>query len=118
MAQENVRNVKFPRLESPKFNGNVLEWPTFWDSFESTYDKSKLADVDKFKYLFASLEGDAKDTLRGFNLTGAQYAAAVDQLKKRYDDKELILHTNYDKLAALPRSKNSTGDFPLPLAIN
>ena len=53
--------VELPKLELPKFSGNVLKWQKFWDSFEASINKNRnLQPVDKFNYLEAELEGDAK----------------------------------------------------------
>ena len=107
-----VNAVKLPKIKLPEFSGDVLEWPTFWDSYSSTIHENKmLSNVDKFKYLMGCLREEAKDTLRGFQITEAQYAVAVKQLQDRYNDKEFILHSNYDKLAALPRAGNTTQDL-------
>ena len=44
--------VKPPKLALPRFEGSILKWPTFWDSFESAVHKNRdLSDVDKFNYL-------------------------------------------------------------------
>ena len=45
------RAVKLPKIELPKFAGNVLEWPKFWDSFSSCVDASDISDIQKLTYL-------------------------------------------------------------------
>merc|ERR1740124_1710432 len=65
-----VNAVKLPKIKLPEFSGDVLEWPTFWDSYSSTIHENKmLSNVDKFKYLMGCLREEAKDTLRGFQIT-------------------------------------------------
>lgn len=45
-------NHKLPKLTMPTFAGDILQWQTFWDSFESAvHDNSSLSDVEKFNYL-------------------------------------------------------------------
>ena len=42
---------KLPKLDPPSFDGNILNWQTFWDQFESSvHNKVKLSEVDKFTY--------------------------------------------------------------------
>ena len=54
------------------------------DSFESTIHlNEQIPKIDKFKYLLSLLEGEARDTLRGFSLTEGQYDKAVEQLTER-----------------------------------
>ena len=40
-----VRNcwntVKLPKLELKKFDGNILRWQEFWDTFDSTIHQNK-----------------------------------------------------------------------------
>ena len=53
--------IKLPKLELPKFNGDVLKWRRVWDSFEAN-----LQPVDKFNYLKAKLE-----VISGLELTNS-----------------------------------------------
>ena len=32
------KRVKLPRLELPEFDGDILKWSAFWDSFSSTIE--------------------------------------------------------------------------------
>ena len=43
--------VRLPKLQLPKFSGDVLKWPQFWDSFSVTVDSSDMSDVTKLTYL-------------------------------------------------------------------
>ena len=59
---ENISNdtrqlkCKLPKLVIKEFNGNVLNWQTFWDQFESTiHSKINLNYIDKFS-CFRDLE--------------------------------------------------------------
>ena len=43
------QNHRLPKLSLPKFNGDILEWQYFWDSFESTvHHNHTLTDIQKF----------------------------------------------------------------------
>ena len=60
---ENISNdsrqlkCKLPKLVIKEFNGNVLNWQTFWDQFESTiHSKINLNYIDKFS-CFRDLQG-------------------------------------------------------------
>ena len=44
--------IRLSKLTLPTFGGNILELPTFWDSFESSIHlNSALPDIQKFPYL-------------------------------------------------------------------
>ena len=54
-----ITDVKLPKLNLPVFNGDVLQWQSFWDQFVAAVDSTDLPDVSKFSYLGASLEGES-----------------------------------------------------------
>ena len=46
--------LRLPKLSLPRFNGDLMKWPTFWDSYESAiHNNDELTEVDKFNYLNA-----------------------------------------------------------------
>ena len=106
------QKIKLPEIPLPTFSGNIIEWPTFWDSFKSTiHSNTHVAKIDKFKYLMAQLEGDAKSTLCGFELTEGHYDQAIELLKERYDDSEHIIHHHYKILSEIPRCVDETTEL-------
>ena len=69
VPQETRRKVKLPTIPIVKFNGDILKWPAFWDSFTSTVDNDEtLSKVDKFNHLMGALEGEARDSVVGLML--------------------------------------------------
>ena len=108
-SEVNKSTVKLPRIDLPEFSGKRTDWPSFWDSYKATiHTNSNLSKLDKFKYLMSCLHDEAKDTLTGFNIGEAQYDKAIELLEERYDDKEFIIHTYYEELSKIPKSKNTT----------
>ena len=84
-SQQHIPKVKLPKLEMKKFSGRPQDWQEFWDSFQSSIDKSEsLSTVDKFAYLRSLVQEPARSTIAGFALTSANYGAAVQALKKCY----------------------------------
>ena len=56
--------IKLPKLELIKFDGNLLKWQEFWDSFDTTVSRNpSLEDIDKLNYLRAQLCSKAKMSL-------------------------------------------------------
>ena len=46
------RKVNLPKLELPKFDGNILKWMTFFDAFSAAvHNDENLDDIQKFQYL-------------------------------------------------------------------
>ena len=85
-------NLKLPRIELPKFNGDVLKFQNFWDQFEAAvHNNVDLPNVQKFTYLRSVLTGNALKAIDGYEVTGANYEAAVECLKHRYGRKRMII---------------------------
>ncbi|XP_071127724.1 uncharacterized protein [Mytilus edulis] len=128
------------------FNGEILTWQTFWDSFESSVHYNvTLTDVQKFSYLKSQLVNDAARTIDGLPLTNSNYMEAIKLLKERFGQSHKItnaymqamlelrapqnnllsLRGYYDKLEAyirglesLGRSGESYGALLIPIILN
>ena len=74
------KGVKLPKLDVPTFDGNILNWRSFWEQFcVSVHDRSNLSDPEKLVYLQHSLKnGSAKNIIEGLSHSGEHYAEAVD----------------------------------------
>ena len=79
------QNHRLPKLSLPHFNGEILDWQYFWDSYESTVHLNHtLTDVQKFSYLKSLLQFDAANVISGLTMTNANYHKAIELLTKRY----------------------------------
>ena len=94
--------VKLPKISLPHFRGNLMKWTAFWDSFNSAVHlNDRLSDIDKFNYLRSLLEGTAFDAIAGLALSAANYGEAVDILKKRFGNRQLIISKHMESLLAV-----------------
>ena len=93
--------AKLPKLNLPKFAGDPLTWSEFWEPFEALVDDTELNDIVKFTYLSSLLEGEAKATVSGLKLTGANYDSAVTQLKDRYGRPQRIISSHIQEMLQL-----------------
>ncbi|KRX54552.1 hypothetical protein T06_2959, partial [Trichinella sp. T6] len=92
-------HVNWPKWELPKFDGDVLQFDTFWEQFEDQiHQQSELRDTTKFTYLRSCLTGNALNAIDGLAVTAANYSAAVDILKSRFGRRDLIIQTHIRKL--------------------
>ena len=74
----------------------------FWDSFEAAiHNNDELSSVDKFNYLNTLLEDSAAAAVAGLTLTSANYGEAVEILKKRFGNKQMIIAKHMDILMNL-----------------
>ena len=92
-------SAKLPKLELPKFGGDVLEWLNFWDQFSAVVDtKSDLPAVSKFTYLQSLLYGEAKTVICGLSTTEKNYPIACKLLAERYSRKDRIIFAHIQAL--------------------
>ena len=64
--------------------------------------------MDKFNYLRAELEGDARVVISGLELTNSNYEVAVNLLQERFGRDDLMMDAHYSALMDLPVSLNVT----------
>ncbi|XP_062607336.1 uncharacterized protein LOC134269136 [Saccostrea cucullata] len=99
---------KLPKLNLPIFEGNVLEWQSFWDSFDSAiHSNNTLTEVQKFNYLKSLVADEASNTISGFALTHANYNRAIELLHERFGQKHKITQSYMQALLDLPTPKNN-----------
>ena len=105
------KGVKLPKIDVPKFDGNIVNWKTFWEQFYvSIHSRSNLSDSEKLVYLRHSLkDGSAKNVIEGLSRSGEYYAEAVESLKARYDRPRLIHQTHVRMILEAAPLKEGTG---------
>ncbi|KRX15665.1 hypothetical protein T07_11352 [Trichinella nelsoni] len=84
------RKVRLPRLNLPKFDGDVTRFREFLDQFEvSVHHQVDLSNATKLAYFRGCLitieYGVALDAFRGLSAANQGYELAVQRLKERFD---------------------------------
>ncbi|XP_068750876.1 uncharacterized protein [Montipora capricornis] len=106
-AEHKQSHLKLPKLELPKFDGDVLKFQNFWDQFEAAvHDNDNVPAFQKFTYLRSVLEGVAYHTIEGFEVTSANYQHAVDALKHRFGRKRIIISSLVKSIVQLEQRSN------------
>ena len=77
------KGVKLPKLDVPKFDGNIINWTTLWEQFSiSIHSRSGLSDAEKLVYLRHWLkDGTAKGVIEGLSRSGDCNSEAIESLK-------------------------------------
>jgi len=103
------QSFRLPKIQLPKFDGNVLLWQEFFETFKVSVDQQNISDIEKFQYLKSSLGGEAAATITGMPITCANYKSALDILKNRYGSTKRVLRAHVRALLALttPNIKSS-----------
>lgn len=108
-VKEAPLTARLPKIELPKFTGNIIHWMPFWQSFEATIHRRKdLSQIEKLNYLISLLEEDAAQAVRGFALTAENYEDILKVLKNRYGNEERIVEHHIRKLLSLAPVKDSS----------
>ena len=95
--------------------GTTIKWSSFRDSFEAAVHKNAtLTEVDKFNYLRSLLEGPAANSISGLQLINDNYARAIDLLKNRYGNRQVIITSHADALIKLAKVTSSGNTKQLP----
>ena len=90
---------RLPKITLAKFRGDITQFRSFWDSFESTvHANTDLTKIDKFNYLVSLLEGTASRAIAGLPITEDNYDAAVDILHKRFGKPQQLIAAHMDEL--------------------
>ena len=92
----------------PKFNGDLMAWPEFWELYEaSVHQNSAYSPVQKLYYLRQHLDGAAARSIQGLPLTTDSYEIAIQTLKERFGKDNLRKDTIIAKLLSLPAVGNT-----------
>ncbi|XP_052751865.1 uncharacterized protein LOC128200928 [Galleria mellonella] len=87
--------MKIPRIELPFYNGDIQQFPFFYESFKRMiHDNNNLTDSDKVHYLFNQLTGKARSIIVGVVPSAENYLTVWETLKLKYYDKR-ELGTSY-----------------------
>lgn len=91
--------VKLPKIEVPKFDGDLKQWQTFSDMFESlVHNDDSLTNIEKFNYLIHSLKDSPLALVKCTPMTGENYLIAYNALKQRYQNKRLVATSHWREI--------------------
>ena len=91
--------MKLPKITLPRFNRDPVRWTSFWDPYQlAVHLNSQLTEVDKFNYLWSLLDNSAYDAIAGLTLSSANYKQAIEILRKRFDNTQVITSKHMETL--------------------
>lgn len=98
-----VGGAKLPSLGLPKFRGDFEKWLQFFEGFQTlVHNNPCLDNIQKFYYLLDCLEGEARKILDCLEITNDNYEVALDLLKKRFQNKPVIIKNHIKALVDMP----------------
>lgn len=96
-------DLKLDRFTLPAFSGTLTEWIAFRDQYlDLIHENPEITPIMKFYQLRSYLSGKALDVINGFQISAADYEAAWNALRQRYDNKNQIINEYIKKVLHLP----------------
>lgn len=84
-------SVRLPEIKLTPFNGELLNWPKFRDTYVSiVHDDKTLTPTQKFHYLITSLSGPARSIANKFQISDENYSLCWQAIRDAYDNKRLL----------------------------
>ena len=112
-------SCKLPKLVFPPFDGNTLNWTTFWDQFEpSIHSKRGISDINKFSYLRSFLAPVASETISGLTLSSQNYSEAINLLKNRNGNPQTLINSYMKQFVNLETATKTNDVIRLRKLIN
>ena len=104
-----AKKVKLPQISLPTFNGNLENWLSFKDSFNSLiHERTDLSDTDKLTYSKLSLKDEALNKIKNLPTVNDNYLRAWEVLSKAYDSSRLIRSRHISLILNLPKQTGET----------
>ena len=106
-------SLKLPPLDIPTFNGNYLEWPTFYDLFKSAVHNTQLPPAQKLNMLRSKLIGDAALFLEGLSTTSDNYDTIFQTLEKQYQNSRALRSAHLEQLLSISNVQENSHDIQI-----
>ncbi|XP_061388208.1 uncharacterized protein LOC133323285, partial [Musca vetustissima] len=99
--------IKVPPCDTKDFHGSYEEWPTFRDMFMAIYgNHPRLTPAQKLYHLKNKTKGEAGRIVDRFSLSDLNFSLAWDALKKRYENKRVLVDNQLRILFEIAPAKN------------
>ena len=76
--EQNLPQVKFPKLKISKFEGTHIDWEGFWSQFECEIDRVEFLQITKFNFLMEMLKPSVRVLVDGLPFTTEGYERALN----------------------------------------
>ena len=96
-----VSSARLPKLELPKFSGDLKAWAHFLGSFEMRVHNRNHSRIDKFSYLISLLSCSALAAVQGLSVPADHYNTAIAIIKERFVDLQVLIFRHVEELCNL-----------------
>jgi hypothetical protein len=95
--------IKLPEIQSSNFDGTLVNWHSFHNSFSSAIDRNERLTTQKFQYLLSSVTGKAAISIQSLDVTETNYPIAINLLKERFDCHRKVCMRHWDLIVEYPQ---------------
>ena len=105
--KQKTSQLRLPKFEIKKFNGDPTNWKSFIESFNAAIDlNNDLSNIEKMNFLVNYVEGEAESVIKGLLLSHDNYKIAKEMLEERFGDEQILISTHMTKLLSLETVTN------------
>lgn len=104
-----VKTAKLPKLVITKLGGALMDWPHFWNEFDTKIDRFDVPSMTNFCYLKELVEPNVRTLIDGLPFSTEGYEQAKTILKSKYGKKSANVDDSYEKLVFNVQSLESLG---------
>ena len=101
---------KLPTIPIPQFSGNVEEYPSFTEIFDSIMNRENLDEVLKLQYLHTALKSEPLHLIESLAVTHDNYRVAREILDNRYKNTKILVNMLLNKLINEPKVERETAE--------
>ena len=87
-----------PKMDLQKFNGDPSKWADWYSRFSFMIGDTHLSGGQKIAYLQRLVIGKTKTAIEGFACNGHLYKDAINELKQRFGNPNVIISILMEKL--------------------
>ncbi|XP_008182501.1 uncharacterized protein LOC103309271 [Acyrthosiphon pisum] len=103
------QNIRLPPINLTQFGGNLEEWYSFKDQFETMVHKNKdINNTEKMYYLKTNLIGQAATVISSLSSDATNYTEAWKSVVSRYDNKYLVFQIRMHHLFSQPAAQQES----------
>ena len=98
----NNRATSWPKMNLPRFNGDILKWQSFWKTFDAEiHSDANTPNISKFNYLMGQLEPKVANVVANLAATNDNYPVLVKLLQDCYGSEAKIIAAHMRTLQSL-----------------
>jgi hypothetical protein len=95
-------SLRLPTIQPPTFNGNLEDWPSFFDTFNALFhNNTTLNDLQRLHYLKTSV--CVCVIIKTFTITGENYQVAYNELVRQFENRSLTIQIHICALLQSPK---------------